>query len=174
MKRNLTSYPEHLLLIALLVVIIIASSFDILLDISQGVGAYHIVQEAIITLLAIIAMVWVLRSLRQKMREIRHLRESLRAQYKARDQASVDSSRQLATARRELAAEIHQQFERWALSASEQQIGMLLIKGLTLKEIANIRDTNEKTVRQQASSIYQKSGVNGRHGFSAWFIEDFL
>jgi hypothetical protein len=62
----------------------------------------------------------------------------------------------------------------FAFSASVNCLPSLQIKGLTLKEIANIRDTNDKTVRQQASSIYQKSGVNGRHGFSAWFIEDFL
>jgi hypothetical protein len=36
------------------------------------------------------------------------------------------------------------------------------------------RSTQEKTVRQQASSIYKKAGVSGRHAFSAWFIEDIL
>jgi len=28
--------------------------------------------------------------------------------------------------------------------------------------------------RQQASTIYGKSGLEGRHAFSAWFLEDFL
>jgi DNA-binding CsgD family transcriptional regulator len=37
-----------------------------------------------------------------------------------------------------------------------------------------VRDTHEKTVRQQASAIYRKAGVSGRHAFAAWFIEDFL
>ncbi len=32
------------------------------------------------------------------------------------------------------------------------------------------RNTVEKTVRQQASSIYQKAGVSGRHAFAAWFL----
>ncbi len=53
-------------------------------------------------------------------------------------------------------------------------LGWLLLKGLSLREISIIRETQEKTVRQQASSIYKKSGVNGRHAFSAWFIEDIL
>jgi DNA-binding CsgD family transcriptional regulator len=53
-------------------------------------------------------------------------------------------------------------------------VGRLLLKGLSLKEIAAIRNTLEKTVRQQASSIYKKAELNGRHAFSAWFIEDIL
>ena len=39
---------------------------------------------------------------------------------------------------------------------------------------ADLRSTLEKTVRQQASSIYQKAGVSGRHAFAAWFLEDYL
>lgn len=37
-----------------------------------------------------------------------------------------------------------------------------------------LRNILEKTVRQQASAIYKKAGINGRHAFSAWFIEDAL
>jgi len=51
---------------------------------------------------------------------------------------------------------------------------MLLLKGLSIKEIAALRETHEKTVRQQASAIYRKAGVAGRHAFAAWFIEDLL
>ena len=50
----------------------------------------------------------------------------------------------------------------------------MLLKGLSLKEIASLRDTREKTVRQQASTIYGKSGLEGRHALAAWFLEDFL
>jgi len=69
---------------------------------------------------------------------------------------------------------ISQQFTEWALSPSEKEVGLMLIKGLSLKEIAALRNTLEKTVRQQASSIYKKADINGRHAFSAWFIEDIL
>jgi len=69
---------------------------------------------------------------------------------------------------------VGQQFSEWQLTGSESEVGWLLLKGLSLKEIAIVRDTLEKTVRQQASSIYEKAGVAGRHAFSAWFIEDIL
>ncbi len=51
---------------------------------------------------------------------------------------------------------------------------LVLLKGFSLKEISALRGTAEKTIRQQAPSIYQKTGVSGRHAFAAWFIEDFL
>ena len=60
------------------------------------------------------------------------------------------------------------------LTGSEIEVGWLLLKGLSLKEIAFVRSTKEKTVRQQASSIYKKAGVSGRYAFSAWFKEDIL
>ena len=77
-------------------------------------------------------------------------------------------------ARKKLGNVVTQQFLEWMLTRSEIEVGWLLLKGLSLKEIAVVRSTQEKTVRQQASSIYKKAGVSGRHAFSAWFIEDIL
>jgi hypothetical protein len=36
------------------------------------------------------------------------------------------------------------------------------------------RNTSEKTVRQQASAIYQKSNLSSRSELSAFFLEDLL
>ncbi len=66
------------------------------------------------------------------------------------------------------------QFDLWGFTQSEQEIALLLLKGLSFKEIATIRNRQEKTVRQQGSAIYRKSSVTGRHEFSAWFFEDML
>jgi len=69
---------------------------------------------------------------------------------------------------------IQWQFKEWLLSPSEEEIALLMLKGLSIKEIAAGRSTHEKTVRKQASSIYEKSGLTGRHELSAWFFEDML
>lgn len=69
---------------------------------------------------------------------------------------------------------ISQQLANWSLTPSERDVAMLLLKGLSFEEIAGVRETKEKTVRQQATAIYRKSGLNGRHEFAAWFFEDFL
>jgi DNA-binding CsgD family transcriptional regulator len=86
----------------------------------------------------------------------------------------MPTNTRLIDARKTLGEIMAQQFDDWGLSKSEKEVGLLLLKGLSLKEIAIVRGTAEKTIRQQASSVYQKSGVSGRHAFSAWFIEDFL
>ena len=45
---------------------------------------------------------------------------------------------------------------------------------MSFDEIANIREVKQKTVRHQASALYKKSGLNGRHELAAWFFEDML
>jgi DNA-binding NarL/FixJ family response regulator len=43
-----------------------------------------------------------------------------------------------------------------------------------VREIADARSVKEKTVRQQATHIYAKSGYAGRHELVAHFIEDLM
>jgi len=75
---------------------------------------------------------------------------------------------------RGLGEAIDRQFERWSLTSAEREIGLLLLKGLSHKEIASIRKTNEQTVRQQALSLYRKARLSGRNDLSAFFLEDLL
>ena len=73
-----------------------------------------------------------------------------------------------------LSSAIDAQFERWQLTSAEREIALLLLKGLSHKEIAALRDTSERTIRQQAQSIYGKSNLSGRAALSAFFLEDLL
>jgi DNA-binding CsgD family transcriptional regulator len=69
---------------------------------------------------------------------------------------------------------IDRQFERWKLTAAEREVAMLLLKGLSHKEIAVVRDSSVLTVRQQARSVYAKANLSGRAALSAYFLEDML
>lgn len=69
---------------------------------------------------------------------------------------------------------IEAQFARWNLTEAEQEVALLLLKGLSLKEVAAIRATSERTVRAQARSVYSKAGLTGRAALSAFFLEDLL
>ncbi|MEM9604871.1 MAG: LuxR C-terminal-related transcriptional regulator [Pseudomonadota bacterium] len=69
---------------------------------------------------------------------------------------------------------MQKQFDAWHLTASEQDVVIGLLKGLSFREIAELRETREKTVRQQASSVYKKAGVSSRNELAAWFFEDML
>ena len=69
---------------------------------------------------------------------------------------------------------IDRQFLTWKLTEAERGVGLLILKGLSLKEIASVRATSERTIRGQARSIYAKAGLSGRAALSAFFLEDLL
>lgn len=73
-----------------------------------------------------------------------------------------------------LRAELDKQFQKWDMSAAEREVGLLILKGLSHKEIAALRNTSDATVRQQAQAIYRKAGLPGKTAFSAYFLEDLF
>jgi len=73
-----------------------------------------------------------------------------------------------------LGKEIQIQFDRWRLTDMECQVALLLIKGFSHQEIAHVFERSERTVRQHAGMVYQKSGLSGRAELAAFFLEDLL
>ncbi len=73
-----------------------------------------------------------------------------------------------------ISSAIDAQFDRWRLTPAEKEVGLLLVKGLSYLEIAGVRETSERTVREQSSAIFKKSGVSGRAQLAAFFLEDLL
>ncbi len=69
---------------------------------------------------------------------------------------------------------ISEQFQAWALTNAEREVAIMLLKGLSIKEIAVARGTSSNTVRQQAASLYNKAKLNSRAELSAFFLEDLL
>jgi DNA-binding CsgD family transcriptional regulator len=69
---------------------------------------------------------------------------------------------------------IDRQCDRWGLTDAERAVAVLLLKGLSMKEVADARGTTERTARQQALAVYRKAGLGGRAELSAFFLEDLL
>jgi len=69
---------------------------------------------------------------------------------------------------------IDAQFSRWNLTDAEREVALLLLKGLSVKEISAVRATSERTIRAQSVSLYSKAGLTGRAALSAFFLEDLL
>jgi len=161
---------QELLTIALLAFIVIANLFDMASDLSSGASFWHLVEEGLVVLVSLAVIIGLLYYLRRQKRAL----EQIRLEFSRQQQEAAPASAEVLQARKQLGSVIRSQFHDWQLTGSEQEVAMLLLKGLSFKEIAAVRDTHEKTVRQQASAIYKKAGVSGRHAFSAWFIEDFL
>lgn len=161
---------KDLIVTVILCVIMLLNLADVVTDIRLGVPTWHIVEECLIVLAAGLTATYLMLETRRRAREL----ETLKLTLSRADRQLADITAEMRSARRHYGELIHQQFESWGLTLSEQQVALLLLKGLSFREIATVRDTREKTVRQQASTIYAKSGVDGRHAFAAWFLEDFL
>lgn len=93
--------------------------------------------------------------------DIRHARDE-GAAWRARSQQLMAG----------LSDAIGDQFAAWGLTNAEADIAGLMLKGLSLREIAGLRNTSEATIRQQAQGIYRKSGLSNRAQLSAYFLED--
>lgn len=66
------------------------------------------------------------------------------------------------------------QFDEWALTPAERDVAMLTLKGLSIAEVADIRETREGTVKAQLNAIYGKAGLTGRGQLTSHFIEELL
>ena len=163
-------WTKETILILILGIVVIASGADLLADLSHGADTEHVIKEAVVVGISVAGIAWLLIGLHRQKLEILSLQQELEEAHNTQ----ALPGEYVVEARRKLGHVVSQQFSEWGLTGSEKEVGWLLLKGLSLKEIALVRQTREKTVRQQASAIYRKSGVSGRHAFSAWFIEDIL
>ena len=80
----------------------------------------------------------------------------------------------LRTASGQLLETLERKFDNWRLTGSEREIALLLIKGLTVNEIADIRGARPGTIKSQSNAVYRKAGIRNRSELAAYFIEDLL
>jgi DNA-binding NarL/FixJ family response regulator len=161
---------KQIFLILVLAAIVTSNLYDLFIDYRHSASVWHLVEEGLVVGISAVAIAWLLFSVRRQRLELAALRRELSAGAAPVSEACPA----VPAARHQLGAAIREQFSQWHLTGSEQEVALLLLKGLSFREIAAVRQTLEKTVRQQASGIYRKSGVSGRHAFAAWFIEDLL
>ncbi|MGB7452773.1 MAG: LuxR C-terminal-related transcriptional regulator [Lysobacterales bacterium] len=164
-------YIKEFLAMLVLAIIVIGNLGDVIYDYREGASITHLLMELSIAIISFALITALTVGIWRQSRSNSRLKAELASVSEANEQALPPA---LATARHELALVLKEQFETWRLTQTEREVAMLLLKGLSFKEIASVRDTMEKTVRQQASAIYKKANVSGRHSFSAWFIEDLL
>jgi DNA-binding CsgD family transcriptional regulator len=163
-------FTHRYFIITLMSLLSIMSVVDLIEDRSEGASLSHMLQEGVVLALGLAVIFNLFMGIRAQTRRVQGLTNELKDASLKVAQASAS----LREGRLAFAKVIAEQFETWGLSKSEQEIGFLVLKGFSLAEIATLRDTKEKTVRQQASAVYKKAGVSGRHAFSAWFIEDYM
>ncbi len=156
--------------IGLFAVIAALIGFDITADYRSGTQPSHVLTEAGVMALALVGFVMAWRQFRQVQRRAQQLSVDLEAARREAQRFREEAHEAL----RGLGEAIDNQFSRWDLSPAEREVGLLLLKGLSHKEISEVRNTSETTIRQQALAIYRKSGLRSRAELSAFFLEDLL
>ena len=173
----------------------VLAGLDVAFDIQDKHPLKHEIVEDGVLLVGILGLtitgLWLARSLKRE-RQLRAEAIRLAARWQKREReleaASAALAQQLEVSeletsrwRREagdllagLGVAIDAQFERWMLTPAESEVALLLLKGLSHKEIAGVRHVGEATVRQQAQGIYRKSGLANRNDLAAFFLEDLL
>ena len=167
MKKTIKALSvKDLILFTMLFSVISINTSDFIKDIMEGDEWFHIILEIITVGLSIGGVVMLTRMINHRTHIDEHLQQ-------VESDLSLTHNK-LQEIGREYSKHIQEQFLSWGFTKSEKDVALLILKGLSFNEIANARQTKEKTVRQQASSIYTKSGVSGRHELAAWFLEDLL
>jgi DNA-binding CsgD family transcriptional regulator len=140
---------------------------DVTIDLMEGTALSHALIELFVVACALLgaAVLW-----RRRSAALAGLRQDLSASKQAARRWRKEAEEAVAG----VSEAIDKQFERWDLSAAEREVALLLLKGLSLKETADVRGTSERTVREQARAVYRKGDLCGRAELAAFFLEDLL
>lgn len=164
-------------LIALFGLAAILAIVDLLADSGDGSSFGHVLIEGAIVLAGGLGIGVAARHIRR----LRAAERQALADVRSLDQRLLASRAQAERWRREtselrqgLGLAIDRQLDAWTLTKAEKEIALLLLKGLSHKQVAAMRSVGEATVRQQSRAIYQKAGVDGRHDLAAFFLEGLL
>lgn len=163
--------PSSELISGVFLLIAFQFAVDLVWDKVEGdASPLHLGVEALTGAVALVLAIRLIRALRRRTRTIARLRNALQNSQQEADRWRSGAAQVL----QGLAQALDLQFERWSLSQAERDVALLLLKGFSTRDIAQLRSTSERTVRQQAQDVYRKAGLSGRAELSAFFLEDLL
>ncbi|MCB9598347.1 MAG: LuxR family transcriptional regulator [Sandaracinaceae bacterium] len=158
------------LIVGIFLAIAIAIGADVVGDLLEGASVSHVLVELAVVSAALLGAAILVRDLARERARAHHLTRQLAVTHRDAQRYREEATELL----RGLGQTIDRQLERWELSAAEKEVAMLLLKGLSHKEVADVRGTSERTARTQARAVYKKAGLEGRAELSAFFLEDLL
>lgn len=155
------------LLIGVLLLIVVSGTVDLVLDSPDSWLSLHALYEvALISGALVTTALLGFRWLRAE-RSLSTTRRALHERQAERDAWRASAERAL----QGFGAAIDDQLSRWGLTAAEREVALLMLKGKSHKAIAYETGRSERTVRQHAVTVYQKSGLAGRAELAAYFLE---
>jgi len=158
--------PMDILVMVVLAIVGIGGVVDLILDQPDSWYSAHVLLELglVATSLTLATSLWL--RWRSLATELVTTRRSLAERQAERDawQSSAEG------ALRSMAEAVGTQFGKWELTPTEREVALLLLQGLGHKEIAARTGRSERTVRQHAVSVYDKSGQSGRAELAGFFL----
>jgi DNA-binding CsgD family transcriptional regulator len=155
-----------ILVMVVLAVVGLGGVVDLILDKPTSWYSTHVLLELglVATSLTLATTLWLRwRSLAS---ELVRTRRSLAERQAERDAWQANAEGAL----RSMAEAVGAQLTKWELTPTEREVALLLLQGLGHKEIAARTGRSERTVRQHAVSVYDKSGQSGRAELAGFFL----
>jgi DNA-binding CsgD family transcriptional regulator len=161
---------ERLIVSATILMSIIFIVFDVTEDLQNGSSMAHVIKEIIIVCMGLLVLV----TLWFKFFSSNKKNQRLIADIKILNSDLEKYKNETKALAQGLSLKIDAQLKSWGLTPAEQEVALLLLKGLSNAEIAQVRSSSESTVRGQVNALFKKSHMHGRSEFSAFFLEDIL
>lgn len=163
-----------LVVAGILLLVAVGGGVDLALDKPERWLSTHVLFEVAMMVVSLSFAGWLWRGWRRASQSLHAARRAFERRH-ATLQAERDQWRESAqSALAGLGVAIDQQFDGWKLTPAEREVALLILKGYGHKQIAGATQRSERTVRQHAVTVYQKSGLAGRAELAAFFLEDLL
>ena len=154
----------------ILLLVAIGGAIDLALDRPQRWFSVHVIVEVALMITSLTFSIILWRGWRRAQSRLSRTEASL-----ARSVAERDTWRKSAeSALASFSSAVEQQLSAWDLTPAEREVALLLLKGHGHKQIAARTGRSERTVRQHAVSVYEKSGLGGRAELAAFFLEGLI
>lgn len=162
--------PIPLLVPGILLLVAIGGAMDLALDRPERWLSAHVIVEVILMVVSLTSSIVLWRGWRRANSALARAEAAI-----ARSTAERDAWRRSAeSALAGFGAAVERQFAQWGLTPVEREVALLLLKGHGHKQVAAQTGRSERTVRQHAVSIYEKSGLGGRAELAAFFLEGLM
>lgn len=162
--------PINVVVPGILLLVAIGGAIDLAFDRPERWLSVHVIVEVVLMITSLTFSVILWRGWRRAQSRLARTEASL-----ARSVAERDTWRKSAeSALASFSSAVEQQLTAWGLTPAEREVALLLLKGHGHKQIAARTGRSERTVRQHAVSVYEKSGLGGRAELAAFFLEGLI
>jgi len=154
----------------ILLLVAIGGAVDLILDQPASWVSLHVLVEVSLMAVSLTFSIVLWRAWNRTTRQLARAEQEIAASVAERDAWRKSAESALA----DFSSAVEGQFAKWGLTPVEREVAFLLLKGHGHKQVASQTGRSERTVRQHAVSVYEKSGLGGRADLTAFFLEGLM